>query len=505
MPPATCGVCSCTPTNRQRANAANTSPAFRWIRHDSGYQTWTGIDERRDPANHRPQSIIGLPEPGADRIYRAIREFIEKPSNAKVEFRWSSAFDGLPAGGAIPAWSDIIIGNFAQGATYVVIPCFWLLETTYVRYAAQQRADAFEHAPKPAKEDVDPGPSWIELINAKTRPTQFQQSMRRAIHSDNARQRPQLASTVCQLALPLIQHMFGHGPTAAQRSDHEFVAASVMGGRAVLFSNVEMDQRGVGPLFTRTVIIDCGLNAFQRGRLLENLFAFSTQRVLTMLALPQFRLLQHCLNDLHSDVQDAVQKWNSNDKSIKQQLRDKEFITDLQNATLKLTILNEMVGGGISHRARSVEHATEALERILERIDHRNIPGYLNLRDFLARRFNRSARAMVGVGRRYDSLRLRIDELSNLVENALDRSQTDTLINLQNGAEVIGYIAACYYGGSLIEKVYLSIYSTSHQEEAKWAYGSAILIAIIIRGLLYFHELFVEGRDNKRKNRGTPP
>ncbi len=292
-----------------------------------------------------------------------------------------------------------------------------------------------------------------------------------------------------------------------QRS--EYAGIKCMDGRAYVFSNLRnsgsagdsqaggSENQSANDIFTRSVVIDCGMNRFQRGRLIQNMAEFATERSMALLWIARFRLLHSALNAIEARLNLAVSNYHNN----REQLSDKETISlwDVEDEEIVpfdywdalhrdlvaekapidptrpgaakerklivaleflsscLTILNDVVEGGIVDRASATLGAVDILDGKLDSIREEAIVGHQSLRDFLHRRFIPAARVIGRTGERYHRLRDRIAEIADLTNASLSatewhehQKQARRQTILLSVAEFFGEAALCYYTAHVI-------------------------------------------------------
>ena len=220
---------------------------------------------------------------------------------------------------------------------------------------------------------------------------------------------------------------------------------------------------------SETLVLDLGMNDYERGRLMKALTEFSTQRILALTAIGNFRFLHDALDTVHDRLSKAVTQWMhdvrppgatetseaSSPRSKRRNLQD--FHRGPQGHHDSTDRPERSVEGGISAHAAGVEGSVNRVNSKLAVIAERKIPGFMSLADFLERRFSKSVYSIGGVGRRYEMLRRRVAELSTLVETQLEMSQNeDQKLLLIRNKELLDKIdrltlfGIVYYFGSVL-------------------------------------------------------
>ncbi len=297
------------------------------------------------------------------------------------------------------------------------------------------------------------------------------------------------------------------------RQQTEYVGNKCMDGRAYVFSNLgnnhTLDEKGfvregeqrLSDVFTRTVIVDCGMNRFQRGRLLQNLTEFAAERTMSILWIARFRLVHNALNAIEAMINLAVANYHDNKEQLSRKEilsmikdpgkaeedgsivpydywhalnrgltlskdvakdattagRERKLIIALEFLSSCLTILNNYIEGGIVDRSGGADSSRDMLEGKLKSIRERSIVGHQSLGDFLNRRFVPISRVIGRTGQRYHRMRERIAEVSDLINAKLSatewhehQKQADRQTRLLRVAEYFGEAALGYYGASLL-------------------------------------------------------
>ncbi len=301
----------------------------------------------------------------------------------------------------------------------------------------------------------------------------------------------------------------GSARAAMQKTKPEYVGNKCMDGRAYVFSNLgnnhSVDEEGrvnpiqeMGDIFTRTVIVDCGMNRFQRGRIIQNLTEFATERTMSLLWIARFRLIHNAMNAIEARLNLAVSNYHNGkeqlssesisdlrhveeadgsivpedywrdlnpglkfDKDTRKQItnaaRERKLIVALEFLSSCLTVLNSYVEGGIVDRASGTTASIEMLNGKLDSIREQPIIGHQSLRDFMRRRFVPASRVIGRTGERYRRLRERIAEVSSLIDAKLSATewhkhqiQAQRQIGLLSIAEFFGESALGYYSSSLL-------------------------------------------------------
>jgi uncharacterized membrane-anchored protein len=322
-----------------------------------------------------------------------------------------------------------------------------------------------------------------------------------------------------------------------------YVFASIRNG----YTNPNGEIETLQNLFTRTVIVDCGMNGFQRARLIQNLTEFATERTLALLWIARFRLIHNALNVISARLSLAVSNYHNGDDQRGSVVlpsyfddltkhgsgaapeRQRQLIIALEFLSSCLTILNDVIEGGIADRASAVMSAYWAVEGKTKSIREQAIQGHQTLTDFLHRRFIPAARMIGRTGERYTRLRERIAEIAELSNAHLQaeqrdehRDQAQEQTKLLRVAEYFGEAALGYYGAHLISDWLSDLCDPKAKDHIVWladhvcrhagapyppistaaVYTVALAVALVLMGTstarIFRHD-FKERRERARK------
>jgi len=240
--------------------------------------------------------------------------------------------------------------------------------------------------------------------------------------------------------------------------ENDFIASSVIDGRAVYFSNfrpyVDADEPGNGMGLTRTFFLDLGLEAFQRGRLVRRLVDLATYRLACVRDFERIRALGYGLNEIHDDLgqlqrreffvsrinnEKSVKKKKNGDKGRKdvpdvtdhqhvsntssQRLdlheadslgADRKIVNTLledlekiQKINIRLSQFNAMITGGITDRRASTSGHMSRIRNRLSDLREQRIHGYARLDEFIERGVARAVNEVARTAQRYETIRER--------------------------------------------------------------------------------------------------
>jgi hypothetical protein len=467
------------------------SARLTWVRHHSHYQTITAMEEAFvQPNLLANDNEIKIPSsPTLEKIVSLISiisdsDVLRRP-NIKITDRdcalSHTAFDSLPTN-----WADYLFGRYLQGANYLLIPAEVLFSKPYLHAAQGVSVPMRNDGETLAKE-------WANLI--RQRPNNTRRGSASPVISYETflniwreQQSSPMIDRACSqflftLLRPLIVCTF---PRGRDISAQEFCVCSASANGALIVSNVRnmtsfANEAAGTMLMSETIIVDFGMNEFERGRLLKQLTDFSTERFRSLSSLGTFRFLSDALDTVHNNLSKHVKVWldgpplqegeepiddefdlaesppsdaaarrRRHQANVRRVKRDRVFAQTLKRVTIELTLINDLVEGGISAHSAGVASAVDRVHNRLSVIGERKLVGFMSLTEFLQRRFNRSVRIITSVGSRYDLLRRRVSELSSLVETHIEMSQRDDQKTLLEKVDRLTLFGLTYYFGTVL-------------------------------------------------------
>ena len=343
-----------------------------------------------------------------------------------------------------------VMGRYVHGANFLLMPLKFFLncpiDQHYTRETPQTPLlDCLLGllAPSPYRDGlpVEDWRAWARNPTARGLwDREFRTFMRRVRETACAKQLDALVIGATRNFLT--PHCFPTG--RGDRFDAEFVGYKCMGGRAYVFTDIRnraygMHEESEG-LFSRSIIIDCGLNKYERGRLIQTLTEFSAERVVSLLWLGRFRLVHHALNVVQTRLSLALSYFHSDTPQTEETLpsgytskveligppRGEEgLLGALEFLSSCLSVLNDVVEGGIMDRANASGHSFGAISGKLNSIREEALPGFQSLSEFLERRYARPIRTASRVGERYEMLRRRITEIAELTSVRMQARQSN--------------------------------------------------------------------------------
>ncbi len=445
----------------------SSSTTLSWVRHHSHYQTitvkeemdlgiaHTGIAEplKLGSAIAAPtlsDIIDNIPEHYVPNLHRTLEAPLQR-----------TAIDQLPH-----KWADHVYGRYLQGANFLVLPALAFFSETHISRCSQ--CPPFDHqATRTLQAD------WTAALMAAglgLEASAEQPSLEPFVEIwRKGESQPSVARAAGRFLLRLVGPFVEEPSPAWQR--REFAMFSAADGMAGVFSRLQNVATVVDDhsefRMSETIVIDFGMSPAERGRLLDQLAEFGTQRVLAISALGTFRFLHDALDQVQRSLSKAVEEWL--DARPFEQTRDMtrtrgylaeheeeavllsngHFVKTLEEITTDLTLLDDLVDGGISQRARSAGGASETLHDRFAQMRARRIPGFMSLQDFIDDRFSRDSRSMAAAGRRYDELRRRVGELSALVSANIQIGQNREQERLLDKIDRLTLFGITYYAGSI--------------------------------------------------------
>ena len=425
---------------------------LRWVRHHNHHQTLTAIQEA-----HVEPSVIGVGEvknlafdaaPTLGELLCACRSKGDMAASCLTEH---TAFDALP-----DFWASSMFGRFLQGANYLLIPLEYLFEPQYLANArahphsdtrgSRGWDDAWENAASLCWPDAEAPALAAGTFRALWREAQTSPSTLRAA-----------ARVALGIMGPLLENAL---PEVRREKEVEFVFFGAADGAAIVASDIRnFPGGGSRPAMSTTVVVDLGMNDFERGRLIKNLTEFSTRRFLALTHLGSFRFFNDALDVIQADLSRATKAWLGSGRkgSHEEMRRDRSYVGSLQEIVVNLGVLNDLVDGGLSAHSTSAQASSRRAYTCVEAVRELRLPGFMCLSDFLDRRYSKSVRAIVEVGERYQLLRQRIGELSTLVETRVEIGQNEQQSELLTKVDRLTLFGITYYFGTMIAYILASL------------------------------------------------
>ncbi|HEY4940938.1 MAG TPA: DUF3422 family protein [Rhizomicrobium sp.] len=475
---------------REKAPVGGGQPAdkeeiahFRWTRHARPHQTFTFTHEL---PGYRGMSFDNT---GGDPF----------ETTALHAFPTDFFADGETLQDGVKRRFPGILGRFVQGANWIIVPA----EAFFEQSTGPNGGKFLDNLALAAGEN----PRLSELLGT-LRNRRGDDGALNVTHRevreifDHANLSKTLAYEIDRLVEFAVRDFLGR----AFRDDpdnlkNEIVGFKCMNGRGYIFANIRHDSGQASEpakdLFTRSVIIDCGMHKFQRGRLLQNMAEFATERAMALRWIARFRLIHSALSVIESKLNLAVSNYHNRKEQFSSDPNDKtsgrpainsvvpyaywhelhpdvpfdpdgksltphsaskerKLIIALEFISSCLTLMNDIVEGGMMDRAGGTVGSVESLRGKLRSVREAPIIGYQTLTDFIERRFIPATRVIGRAGERYHRLRERVSAVAELINANLSATEwhenhkhVRRQTTLLTAAEVVGAFAFGYYGSNL--------------------------------------------------------
>jgi hypothetical protein len=418
---------------------------FRWARHDRPYQTFTFTNEFARTADDYTTSTPLRTENWTQAIVDSIAE---GSNNGGANF----PFDHNAMKDLKLDVFEKVMGKYVHGANLLILPLKMFLNCKIApRYAPTTPSASLLETLRqldPGSIDDSMAAKWRDWANDPDMEGLWDREFRALMRSfqENEVRGAQLDALVVGATRDfLLNHCLL--VDRSDRFDSEFVGYKCMGGRGYVFTDVrnrphrkQADHEG---LFSRTIIIDCGLNNYERGRLIQTITEFASERIMSLQWLARFRLVHHALNVVQTRISLALSYYQSNrpqpEETAPPSYADRVqrggercgpegLLNSLEFLSSCLSVLNDVIEGGIMDRSNATSPAHTAIVKKLDSIREQPLPGYQSLSEYLERRYTRPLRTITRVGERYEMLRRRITEIVELVNVRMQAEQTKSQV-----------------------------------------------------------------------------
>ena len=249
----------------------------------------------------------------------------------------------------------------------------------------------------------------------------------------------------------------GDAPDSAAELDEYFdgrklIGSKIYDGNAKLWTSMRSHSDG----FSRTLLVDQGVDPSQAGRAVRNLLEISTYRSMTLLALPTARELLPEISTLEQSLSATSEK-----------LKQIETMEDEQNLMTELiaeaTQVERLIADN-SFRFSATEAYFNLTETRLDMLREEKIPTIRTLKQFHVRRFIPAYNTCMSVVKRKQNLSQRIGRTSELLHSRLQLSLEDQnqrllasmdkrsklQLRLQQTVEGLSVVAITYYSMGLL-------------------------------------------------------
>ena len=249
----------------------------------------------------------------------------------------------------------------------------------------------------------------------------------------------------------------GEAPDSPEELDEYFdgrklIGSKIYDGNAKLWTSMRSHSDG----FSRTLLVDQGVDPSQAGRAVRNLLEISTYRSMTLLALPTARKLLPEISTLEQSLSATSEK-----------LKQIETMEDEQNLMTELiaeaTQVERLIADN-SFRFSATEAYFNLTETRLNMLREEKIPTIRTLKQFHVRRFIPAYNTCMSVVKRKQNLSQRIGRTSELLHSRLQLSLEDQnqrllasmdkrskiQLRLQQTVEGLSVVAITYYSMGLL-------------------------------------------------------
>lgn len=482
----------------QKANRRRREQWLRWTKSRSYNQTLTTYlhSETSKPSTHPGKQ---LRHSGQGDWYRSLLQFDTKVPRPEADdgilaidpFR-TTALDELP-----DKWTNCLFGRFLLGAHYVLLPVEVLFHREILRRTELKKFDNVnaldflcdlysqvfpalggEHI----KEIIG---DWSEELGAALvciEDDETDDGGRSSAHNElrnfiqyallTEEHRKAVDYLVGRLVDPILDSSFYYRrPTVEgsrpKREAIQYAGFRCAGNNAYVYSDLSARlparHDDNEPHFTRTIILDIGLNRYQRGRLVQNLIDFATNRVIALRYLHEFRVAAKLISKCHSELaqiqsmrsaeilESKVTSKAETEDSLEQEFQNlRASYGSIRALGSSLAGINQFFEGGLTYQASATQNKVELVRSKVRAIDEQRIAGFSTLTDHLERRFIDAARLIGRVGERYKTLRARLVEMARVVETGIEISERQALVRSSRVLEGLTLVAGTYYGTTLM-------------------------------------------------------
>lgn len=144
--------------------------------------------------------------------------------------------------------------------------------------------------------------------------------------------------------------------------------------------------------------------------------------------------------------------------------------------------ISKSVPGGLAYRVSRSAYYDETLSQRIDELNVGSIPGWQTYTGFINQNLWHHYRNIQSIGARYIAVQKKVRLLDGIVAEERNAEQQKSLVDLQKTAEVIGVLAAIYYGGHIISQFFQfvnSVAGTEHRVQVcseSWAKALNICI-----------------------------
>ena len=291
----------------------------------------------------------------------------------------------------------------------------------------------------------------------------------------------------------------GEAPDSPEDLDEYFdgrklIGSKIYDGNAKLWTSMRSHSDG----FSRTLLVDQGVDPSQAGRAVRNLLEISTYRSMTLLALPTARELLPEISTLEQSLSATSEKL----KLIETMEDEQNLMTEL---IAEATQVERLIADN-SFRFSATEAYFNLTETRLNMLREEKIPTIRTLKQFHVRRFIPAYNTCMSVVKRKQNLSQRIGRTSELLHSRLQLSLEDQnqrllasmdkrskiQLRLQQTVEGLSVVAITYYSMGLLRLMVEPL------PVERYLYLSDSAVVAIATPIIFFSALMVVRRIRKK-------
>ena len=294
--------------------------------------------------------------------------------------------------------------------------------------------------------------------------------------------------------LPLTEAPSGREALREYFDGERLIGSKIYDGNATVWTSMRSHSDG----FTKTLVIDEGINASQAGRAVRNLLEIFTYRSMTLLALPTAKSLLPEVSTLERRLSETSEKL----KQLKTMEDEQNLMAELISEATQV----EKLIADHSFRFSATEAYFNLTQTRLDMLREEKIPTIRTLKQFHVRRFIPAYNTCVSVVKRKQNLSQRIGRTSELLHSRLQLSLEDQnqrllasmnnrsklQLRLQQTVEGLSVAAITYYSMSLIKLMVDPL-----PLETYLPFGDALVVAVTTP-LVFISTLFLVRRIRKK-------
>ena len=291
----------------------------------------------------------------------------------------------------------------------------------------------------------------------------------------------------------------GEAPDSPEELEEYFdgrklIGSKIYDGNAKLWTSMRSHSDG----FSRTLLVDQGVDPSQAGRAVRNLLEISTYRSMTLLALPTARELLPEISTLEQSLSATSEKL----KLIETMEDEQNLMTEL---IAEATQVERLIADN-SFRFSATEAYFNLTDTRLNMLREEKIPTIRTLKQFHVRRFIPAYNTCMSVVKRKQNLSQRIGRTSELLHSRLQLSLEDQnqrllasmdkrskiQLRLQQTVEGLSVVAITYYSMGLLRLMVEPL------PVERYLYLSDSAVVAIATPIIFFSALMVVRRIRKK-------